>query len=270
MSSEPVKLHIDDTGGTGRPVVLIHGWPLAADAWSEQIGPLRDAGHRVISYDRRGFSRSEKPPNGYDYDALADDLDQVIHSLDLHDVTLVGFSMGGGEVARYASRHGMDRIHSVVFAAAVPPYLMQSSDNPDGPLDEETFQGLRGSLEEDRDSFFEDFTTGFFSAGEELTVSEEQRQEAVQMAHQSDQTAALACMDAWAYTDFRSDLDAVTVPALVIHGDSDAIVPFEGSGKRTHEALADSELALVKGAPHGLNVSHVTEFNAALIPFLAR
>jgi non-heme chloroperoxidase len=270
MSAEPVKLHIDDTGGTGRPVVLIHGWPLAADSWSEQIAPLRDAGHRVVSYDRRGFGRSEKPQDGYDYDALADDLDQVIRSLDLQDVTLVGFSMGGGEVARYASRHGMDRIHSVVFAAAVPPYLMQSSDNPDGPLDEETFQGLRGSLEEDRESFFEEFTTGFFSAGQELTVSEEQRQEAVQMAHQSDQNAALACMDAWAHTDFRSDLEAVTVPALVIHGDSDATVPFEGSGKRTHEALADSELALVKGAPHGLNVSHVTEFNAALIPFLAR
>lgn len=165
MSTEAVKLHIDDTGGTGRPVVLIHGWPLASESWSEQVRPLQDAGHRVITYDRRGFGRSEKPQDGYDYDTLADDLDHVIRSLDLHDVTLVGFSMGGGEVARYASRHGLDRVHSVVFAAAVPPFLQQSSNNPDGPLDDETFQGLRGSLEKDRDSFFEDFTTGFFSVG---------------------------------------------------------------------------------------------------------
>lgn len=270
MSAETVKLHIDDTGGSGRPVVLIHGWPLAADSWSEQMGPLQDAGHRVISYDRRGFGQSEKTDDGYDYDSLADDLAEVINSLDLKDVTLVGFSMGGGEVARYASRHGLDRVHSVVFAAAVPPFLKQSSDNPEGPLDDETFQGLRSSLEKDREGFFEDFTTGFFSVGNELVVSEQQRQEAMQMARLSDQTAALACMDAWATTDFRSDLDQVTVPALVIHGDSDATVPFEGSGERTHEALADSELALIKGAPHGLNVSHATEFNAALIPFLAR
>lgn len=270
MSENSANLHVNDTGGTGRPVVLIHGWPLAGESWSAQIGPLQDAGYRVITYDRRGFGRSEKPAAGYDYDTFADDLHEVLASLQLQEITLVGFSMGGGEVARYAHRHGTARLHSVVFAAAVPPYLMQSSQNPEGPLDEETFTRMRGGLEQDRSAFFEDFTTGFFSVSGELTVSEEQRQDAVEMAKQSDQFAALASMDAWATTDFRDDLRAVDVPTLVIHGDSDATVPLEGSGQRTHEAVAGSELKVIQGAPHGLNVSHAQEFNEALLGFLQR
>lgn len=270
MSENSANLHVNDTGGTGRPVVLIHGWPLAGESWSAQIGPLQDAGYRVITYDRRGFGRSEKPAAGYDYDTFADDLHEVLESLQLQEVTLVGFSMGGGEVARYAHRHGTARLHSVVFAAAVPPYLMQSSQNPEGPLDEETFTRMRGGLEQDRSAFFEDFTTGFFSVSGELTVSEEQRQDAVEMAKQSDQFAALASMDAWATTDFRDDLRAIDVPTLVIHGDSDATVPLEGSGQRTHEAVAGSELKVIQGAPHGLNVSHAQEFNEALLGFLQR
>ncbi len=127
------KVHVEDSGGSGRPVVLIHGWPLSSESWSEQVGPLSAAGYRVVAYDRRGFGRSDKPSKGYDYDTLADDLDGVLSELDLTDVTLVGFSMGGGEVARYIGRHGQDRLRSVVFAAAVPPYLLQSEDNPDGP-----------------------------------------------------------------------------------------------------------------------------------------
>ena len=270
MSENSANLHVNDAGGTGRPVLLIHGWPLSGESWSAQIGPLQDAGYRVITYDRRGFGKSEKPASGYDYDTFADDLHGVMESLQLQEVTLVGFSMGGGEVARYAHRHGTARLHSVVFASAVPPYLLQSSENPEGPLDEESFHQLRGSLEQDREAFIEDFITGFFSVDGELAVTAEQRQDAVVLAKQSDQFAALASMDAWAKTDFRDDLRAIDVPTLVLHGDSDATVPFEGSGRRTHEAVANSELKVLQGAPHGLNVSHAEAFNEALLSFLQR
>src|SRR6478735_8894956 len=228
-------IHVFDTGGDGRAVVLIHGWPLSHESWSEQVPALKDAGYRVVSYDRRGFGK----------------LDQVLTDLDLTDVTLVGFSMGGGEVARYVASYGEERLHSIVFAGAVPPYLLQGDDNPDGPLTQDAAQGMRSGLEADRDAFFDDFTTQFFSAGDELKVSEEQRQEAISVCKLSDQDAALGCMDAFGGTDFRDDLTKITVPTLVIHGDSDGIVPFEGSGKRTHEAVAGSELVVVEGAPHG-------------------
>ena len=261
------ELFVRDLGGEGRPVVLIHGWPLSGESWSEQTGPLQEAGYRVVTYDRRGFGQSG-PGDSYDYDALADDLDNVLRDLDLNDVTLVGFSMGGGEVARYASRHGVERLHSVVFAAAVPPYLLKSDDNPDGPLTEEAAGEMEQGLREDRDAFFDDFATQFFSAADELKVSEEQRQDAVRMAKQSDQEAALGCMEAFGTTDFRGDLESVTVPTLVIHGDSDGTVPFEGSGKRTHEAIEGSQLVVLKDAPHGCNVSHAEEFNRALLDFL--
>lgn len=264
------QVHVEDAGGSGRPVVLIHGWPLSSESWSEQIGPLTDAGYRVVAYDRRGFGRSDKPSKGFDYDTLADDLDSVLSELDLTDATLVGFSMGGGEVARYITRHGQDRIRSVVFAAAVPPYLLKSDDNPDGPLTEEAATEMTAGLESDRTRFFDGFTRDFFSAGGELKVTEEQRQEAIVMCHQSDQKAALGCMEAFGTTDFREDLTKVTVPTLVIHGDSDATVPFEGSGKRTHEAIAGSELVVVPDAPHGFNVSHADEFNSALLAFLQK
>jgi non-heme chloroperoxidase len=260
-------LHVADSGGDGRPVVLIHGWPLSGESWSEQLAPIRDAGYRVVVYDRRGFGRSD-PGDGYDYDKLAGDLDNVLTDLDLRDATLVGFSMGGGEVARYVSTYGDERLHSVVFASAVPPYLAKTEDNPDGPLDEDTARELRQGLVDDRDAFFDDFMTAFFSADGELKVSEEQRQQAVEMCRQSDQDAAVGCMDAWAGTDFRTDLEQVRVPTLVIHGDSDGTVPFEGSGRRTHEAVDGSRLHLIEGGPHGCNVSHAGEFNRALLEFL--
>jgi non-heme chloroperoxidase len=269
MADDDNTLKVHDSTGDGRPVVLIHGWPLSSKSWTAQTSALKDAGYRVVSYDRRGFGESE-PGDGYSYDLLAGDLDNVLKDLDLTDVTLVGFSMGGGEVARYVSLYGEDRLHSVVFAAAVPPYLLKSDDNPDGPLTEEAAKEMRGGLEKDRDGFFEDFMTQFFTAGDELKVSDEQRQDAVAQCRQSDQEAALACMDSFGGTDFRDDLEKVTVPTLVIHGDSDGIVPFEGSGKRTHDAIEGSELVLVENAPHGLNVSHSKEFNQALLEFLEK
>ncbi|GAA1477380.1 alpha/beta hydrolase [Nocardioides aestuarii] len=269
-TADQTELHVDDSGGDGRPVVLIHGWPLSAEAWADQVPALTDAGYRVVAYDRRGFGRSDKPAGGFEYDTLAADLKAVLEGLDLTDATLVGFSMGGGEVARYVANHGQERLHSVVFAGAIPPFLLKSDRNPDGPLDEETAGGLRSGLEASRDDFFDEFMTNFFTAGEELKVTEEQRQQAVALCHQSDQAAALGCMGAFGTTDFRQDLPKISVPTLVIHGDSDAIVPFEGSGRRTHEAVAGSELVVVEDAPHGFNTSHADEFNAALLDFLAK
>ncbi|KQY57452.1 MULTISPECIES: alpha/beta fold hydrolase [unclassified Nocardioides] len=267
QSTDQGNLHVVDSGGDGRPVVLIHGWPLSGASWAEQLEPLRSAGYRVVTYDRRGFGESG-PGDGYDYDRLAGDLDNVLKDLDLQDVTLVGFSMGGGEVARYVASHGEDRLHSVVFAAAVPPYLLKTDDNPDGPLTEEAAAEMRASLESSRDEFFPGFVDQFYSVDGELKVSDDQREQALALCAKSDQDAALGCMDAFGGTDFREDLKKVTVPTLVIHGDKDAIVPFEGSGKRTHEAIENSELVLVEGGPHGLNVSHADEFNRSLLHFL--
>ena len=267
-TSNPVRLHVEDSGGSGRPVVLIHGWPLSAEAWQAQVGPLRDAGYRVIAYDRRGFGRSEKPKSGFDYDALAADLSGVLAERDLRDVSLVGFSMGGGEVARYVTNHGEGRLRSVVFASAVPPCLMKSEDNPDGPLTPEKAKEKEAAFKADREAYYDDFTRTFFSAGGALKVTEAQRQDAIAICRQADPEAALGCMQAFATTDFRNDLAKVSVPTLVLHGDSDAIVPFEGSGKRTHAAIAGSELVLLGDAPHGCNVSHADEFNDALLKFL--
>ena len=270
MTASRVRLHVEDTGGTGRPVVLIHGWPLSAESWKAQVPVLKDAGYRVVAYDRRGFGRSDKPTAGYEYDTLADDLAGVINDLDLRDVTLVGFSMGGGEVARYIARHGEQRLHSVVFASAVPPYMLKTDDNPDGPLTQAEADEMKQGLERDRDTFFDGFTKDFFSANGELKVSEKERQEAIALCKQSDQTAALGCMKAFGTTDFREDLKKVTVPTLVLHGDSDGTVPYEGSGKRTHSAIAGSEAVVLKDAPHGCNASHAEQFNAALVAFLAK
>ncbi len=263
------KLHVDDTGGSGRPVVLIHGWPLSGESWSEQVPVLQQGGYRVITYDRRGFGRSDKPRTGYTYDTLTEDSHTLLTELDLAEVTLVGFSMGGGEVARYFSSYGSRRVHSVVFASAVPPYLLHTPGNPDGPLAPTEAAKMTAALTADQDSFYDGFTTDFFSANGQLMVTEQQRQDALAMCKQADKKASLACMAAFANTDFRGDLPKVDVPTLVLHGDADGTVPFEGSGQRTHAAIAQSTLHVIAGAPHGCNVSHAQEWNAVLLDFLA-
>jgi pimeloyl-ACP methyl ester carboxylesterase len=264
------KLHVDDTGGSGRPVVMIHGWPLSGESWKDQIPALQQAGYRVVTYDRRGFGRSDKPKSGYGYDSLTEDLHTLLERLELRDVTLVGFSMGGGEVARYFSEYGSDRLHSVVFASAVTPYMLKTPGNDEGPLPASEAAKMAASLTADQGKFYDGFITDFFSADGELKVTEAQRQEALAMTEQASKVAALACMTSFGTTDFRDDLTKVDVPALIIHGDSDATVPFEGSGERTHEALAGSELHVIADGPHGCNTSHTDEWNRIVLEFLAR
>ena len=262
-----IDLHYTDQG-TGSPVVLIHGWPLSGRSWEAQVPALVEAGHRVITYDRRGFGNSSQPWNGYDYDTFAADLNVLLTELDLNDVTLVGFSMGGGEVARYIGTYGTARIAKAVFAAAVPPFLAKTDDNPEGALDHATIQGFLDGVAGDRPAFLDGFATGFFTAGDELKVSEPQRQFAISLALPASPKATAGCITAFGSTDFREDLAKVNVPTLVIHGDSDAIVPFEASGKRTAQTVEGAELHVVKGGPHGINASHAAEFNATLIAFL--
>jgi len=272
VSNGDVEIHYEDSGGSGRPVVLVHGWPLSGASWAALAPVLQGEGYRVVTYDRRGFGQSVKPgeASSYDYDTLTSDLDALVTELDLRDLSLVGFSMGGGEVARYVGAHGEDRVHSLVFAGAIPPFLLKDPDeNPDGGLDRETASGFQAALSQDREGFLDQFLTNFFSANGELKVTEEQRQEALALAAQADLHAAVACIQSW-LTDFRGDLARVTVPTLVVHGDSDAIVPFEVSGQRTHDQVAGSELVVIKDGPHGINTSHAEEFNAAVVAFLAR
>jgi len=264
----PIELHYEDHGA-GRPVVLIHGWPLSGRSWERQVPALVDAGHRVVTYDRRGFGRSSQPWDGYDYDTFTADLHALLEHLDLNDVALVGFSMGGGEVARYLGTHGSARVSRAVFAAAVPPYLYKSADNPEGGIDDATIAQFQDGVTGDRLAFLEEFTRNFFSAEGRLLVSEPLRAYARDIAAFASPKGTLDCITAFSRTDFRDDLAAIDVPTLVIHGDADAIVPLEVSGQRTADAIEGSTLVVVEGGPHGLNATHADEFNRALLDFLA-
>lgn len=265
-----VKLHVEDHGGTGRPVVLIHGWPLSGKSWKKQISALQAAGFRVITYDRRGFGESDKPLLGYGYDTLAEDLSGLLEAMKLRDVTLVGFSMGGGEVARYIAKHGEERLHSIVFAGAITPMMMNLPNNPEGPLENSQAMKMTLDLTTDSDAFFDDFTKKFFSPNANGTpmVSEAERQEAITLCKQASKAAALEAMQAFGISDFREDILKITVPTLVLHGDADGIVPLAGSALRTHKAIKHSQLHVVAGGTHGFNVTHAEEFNFALVEFL--
>ncbi|WP_433799918.1 alpha/beta fold hydrolase [Actinomycetospora sp. CA-084318] len=265
-----VEIHYSDQG-SGRPVVLIHGWPLSSRSWENQVPALISAGYRVITYDRRGFGSSSQPWSGYDYDTFAADLAALLDHLDVSDATLVGFSMGGGEVVRYLSRYGVARVSRAVLAAAVPPYLYRSTDNPDGGLDDATIEQFEGGVTGDRIAFLEEFTTNFFSAGDGPLVSEPNRLYHRAIAEFASPKGTLDCIAAFGRTDFRDDVAKVSelgVPTLVIHGDSDAVVPFEVSGKRTHESIEHAQLTLIDGGPHGINGTHPEQFNEALLSFL--
>jgi pimeloyl-ACP methyl ester carboxylesterase len=254
--------------GSGRPVVLIHGWPLDSDMWEYQAQHLASRGRRVIAYDRRGFGRSSQPWHGYDYDTLADDLKSVLDTLNLGDVTLVGFSMGGGEVARYMGRHGGVRVGRTVLISAVTPFLLQSPDNPDG-VDAATFDAMRDGLLHDRPAFLAAFGKQFYGAGLlNFAVSSEILQWSLMMALRGSARATYECIRAFSETDFRSDMAAFNVPTLIIHGDSDATVPLEKSARRAAEMISGAELFTYSGAPHGLMVTEKERLRVDLLDFI--
>jgi len=264
----PIELHYEDAGA-GRPVVLIHGWPLSGRAWEAQVPALVDAGYRVVTYDRRGFGSSSQPAGGYDYDTFAADLDALMQHLDLTDATLVGFSMGGGEVVRYLRAYGADRVRSAVLAAAVPPYLYKSEDNPEGGLDDATIEQFESGVRRDRPAFLRGFVKMFFAVGEQDDlVSQPMQDYAWTLGAAASPKGTLDCIAAFGRTDFRPDVAAVTVPTLVLHGDADGIVPIEVSGQRSAESIPGATLHVIAGGPHGINASHAEEFNTALIDFL--
>ena len=268
-NSGSIDLYYEEDHGSGSPVVLIHGWPLSGRSWEKQLPALVEAGYQVITYDRRGFGKSSQPWDGYDYDTFTADLDALLAHLDLRGATLVGFSMGGGEVVRYIGRYGTERVGKAVLAAAVPPYLYKSDDNPEGGLDDPTIRQFEDAVREDRIAFLDEFITNFFAAGDRTDlISEPARLYHREIAEFASPKGTLGCIGAWGRTDFRDDLDKIDVPTLVIHGDSDGIVPFEVSGKRSHDTLEDSSLVLIEGAPHGFNATHAERFNRALLDFL--
>jgi len=268
-SGEDVQLSYKDYG-QGRPVILIHGWPLSKDMWEYQIDDLVNAGLRVIKYDRRGFGKSDKPWDSYDYDTLAQDLKAIIDTLDLRDAVLVGFSMGGGEVVRYLKRYGSDRIGKIVLVSAVTPYMLKTADNPDG-VDERVFTEILTELKKDRIGFLDTFGKQFFGVSLiNHPVSAPLLNYYLSLAAVALPRATQQCAISFSHTDFRNDLQAVTVPSLIIHGDADKTVPIEASGNRTAALLPNAEYKVYEGAPHGLFYTHREKLNADLIAFCTK
>ena len=256
--------------GTGAPVILIHGWPLTSASWEYQASFLAENGFRVIAYDRRGFGRSGWPFAGYDYDTLAGDLSTLIETLDLKGAALVGFSMGGGEVARYLGKYGSSRIAKAVFISAVTPFLLQTDNNPEG-VDKSVFDGMVDGLKKDRAAFLEAFWPKFY--GRSLvhhTVSEPFLEFTQEMAMTASPKATIDLVRAWSETDFRSDLAGITVPTLVVHGTGDATVPIDVSGRRTAAMVRNAELLEYDGAPHGLIATMPDALNKDLLSFLRK
>jgi len=265
-TGEEVQLSYKDYG-KGRPVVLIHGWPLSKDMWEYQIDDLVNAGLRVIKYDRRGFGKSDKPWNGYDYDTFAHDLKAVMDTLDLQDAVLVGFSMGGGEVVRYLSRFGSNRVSKIVLVSSVTPYLLKTADNPEG-VDESIFADMIAGIKKDRIGFLDDFGKQFFGVSlVNHPVSAPLLNYYLQLESVALPRATVQCVLAFGHTDFRRDVEAIAVPTLVIHGDDDKIVPIDVSGARTSKLIPGAVYKVYKGAPHGLFYTHRTQLNTDLVAF---
>jgi non-heme chloroperoxidase len=268
-NSGKIDLYYEDHG-SGKPVVLIHGWPLSGRSWEKQASALLEAGYRVITYDRRGFGASSKPAFGYDYDTLAADLHEVLTTLDLRNAAIVGFSMGGGEVARYLGVHGSERVTKAVFIAAIPPFLLKTPDNPEA-ADGALFEGIKKAIIADRPAFLSKFLSDFYNMDVlgGTRISEEVVRLSWNIAAGASPKGSLDCVSAW-LTDFRGDLKKINVPTLVIHGDADRILPIAITGKRTSEAVKGSRLVSVQGGPHGLIWTHAEIVNRELLDFLAQ
>ncbi len=266
-NSGNMELYYEDHG-SGKPVVLIHGYPLIGASWEKQVPVLLDAGHRVITYDRRGFGNSSRPTEGYNYDTFAEDLHKLIAHLKLQDFALVGFSMGGGEIARYFGKYGPKGISKAVIIAGVPPFLLKTGDNPEG-LDASVFEGIQKAIAADRYAFFTEFFKNFYNTDLYLgtRVSDQVVQASWNVAAGASAPASLACVPTW-HEDFRKDLSRVDVPTLVIHGDDDRVVPLAAAGQRTAKLVKGARLVVVKGGPHCITWTHADEVNRELLSFL--
>jgi non-heme chloroperoxidase len=266
-NSGSIDLYYEDHG-SGAPVVLIHGYPLSGRAWDKQVPVLLEAGKRVIAYDRRGFGRSSQPTSGYDYDTFAADLDVLMNALDLRDATIVGHSMGTGEVARYLGTYGSARVAGGVLVSPIPPFLLLTDDNPQG-LPQSLFDGFVDTAKIDMPAWMTAFLANFFStgAGRDTGVSDEAVQANWNLAVSASATAAVECIGTWA-TDFRDDLPKIDVPLLVIHGDADQVLPFEKTAQRVGEFTDDLELVVVPGGSHAIPWTHADEVNDALLAFV--
>jgi non-heme chloroperoxidase len=266
-NSSNIDLYYEDHG-SGKPVVLIHGYPLNGASYEKQLGPLLAAGHRVITYDRRGFGQSSQPATGYDYDTFAEDLRKLVTELKLRDFTLVGFSMGGGEVARYIGKYGSEGVSKAVILSGVPPYLLKTSDNPEG-VDKNVFAGIETAVKADRYAFFTEFFKNFYNTDVLMgkLVSEQAVQASWNVAAGCSAIASLACVSTW-HTDFRKDVARIDVPTLVMHGDADRILPIAASGSRTAKLIKGAHLVVVPGGPHCITWTHSEIVNRELLAFL--
>ena len=267
-NSTPIELYYEDHG-SGSPVVLIHGWPLSGASWEKQTAALLAAGHRVITYDRRGFGRSSQPTVGYHYDTFAADLDVVLSTLNLTDVSLVGFSMGTGEVTRYMGKYGTKRVRKAVLIGTLGPYLVKAADNPEG-VDKSVFEGIKAAIRADRPAFLMEFLKNFYNydvTGGKL-VSERVLEGNWNVAVGASATGTVACVDTW-IEDFRQDMARNTVPTLILHGDADRILPADATSRRQAKLIKDVRLVEIKGGPHGLLWTHGEQVNSELVKFLA-
>jgi non-heme chloroperoxidase len=266
-NTAPVDLYYEDHGA-GRPAVLIHGFPLSGRAWERQERALLAEGHRIITYDRRGFGRSGQPSTGYDYDTFAADLDRLLAVLDLRSVDLVGHSMGGGEIARYLGTYGSDRVRRAVVISGIPPFLLRTPDTPKA-VPQIVFDGIAAGLRADRFGYFTGWNHDFYNLDQTLGVriSEEVVQDSWNTAVGASPIGTVESVSTW-YTDFRADLPKIDIPVLVMHGTADRILPIGACGPRTHELIPGSEYVPVDGAPHGLCWTHAEEVNTHLVPFL--
>ena len=266
-NTAPIEIHYDDVG-TGRPIVLSHGFPLSGRSWEKQIPPLLDAGFRVVTYDRRGFGNSSQPSVGYDFDTFASDLNCLLTELDLHDVVLCGFSMGGGEVARYLGTYGADRVQAAIFVSSLPPFLLKTPETPNG-FDRSVFEGLQAAIAADRFAYLTAFYNDFYNLDVLLgkRISEEAVRDSWNVAAGASPIATWACPATW-QTDFREDLRKIDVPTLVVHGSADRVLPIDASSARTHEIVKDSQYVVIDDAPHGCLWTHADEVNRALLEFI--
>lgn len=266
-NSTPIDLYYEDMG-SGDPVVLIHGWPLNGASWEKQIAALLAAGKRVITYDRRGFGQSSKPSTGYDYDTFAADLDALLNKLDISNVTLVGFSMGTGEVTRYLGKYGSARIAKAVLIGVIPPFLLKTGDNPEG-VDRSVFDGIEQNIKADRPAFLLQFLKNFYNWDKlgGSKVSEQVLQANWTVATGASPKGTLDCVSSW-LEDFRADVARIDVPTLILHGDADQILPIDNTARRLPDLIKGSRLIELKDGPHGVLWTHADEVNKHLIDFI--